>query len=164
MGLDTVFDEVVVAHYVVTDVVLDCQVMDSVEGDDSGHGIMDCVASGKGVRDVSVHVVVDAIATDDARLSALGELSVGDLANKTILGTSGHHQMSTVTLLGRGIIARHFDVPRQQADLSPHVDLITAIGLNPSEVQVLERSINSYSVSGDGSDVSPLSLVVIETS
>lgn len=96
MGLNTVFNEVVVASDSVTNVVLDCEKVHSVDGDYSCEGFMDCVSSNKGSGHLFGHVEMDAVSTKDLRLAALSELRIGDMSFQSIRISSSKHQVRTI--------------------------------------------------------------------
>lgn len=91
MGLNSVLDEEVMASNAIANVILHCKVMDSVDGDHSRQGIMDCISPDVGSRDVAHHVEVDAISTKDGRLPALGELGVCNVSLGSVHGLTHDH-------------------------------------------------------------------------
>ena len=93
VSLNAVLDKVVVALDQVTNVVLNSQVVNSVDSDDSGHRIMNCIASSIGVRDISIHVEVNTVSAYDSWLSAVSELGVSNMTLKSILRTTCHQEM-----------------------------------------------------------------------
>ena len=91
MSFDTILDKEVVAFDIISYIFFDCKIVDSVEGDNSGHWVMDGISSCEWFGYVTVHVEMDAISSDYPWLAAFSELSVSDLSDQTILGTTGHH-------------------------------------------------------------------------
>ncbi len=133
-----------------------------MEGDDSCHGVVDCVSAGKGIRHVAVHVEVDAVATDDPRLAASREFCVADVPDEAVLGAACHHQMGAVAFGHRAVVAHHFDVPGQETDLSPHLNFVASVGLYSCEVQIFEGLIDGDGCAVDGDDVPAFCFVVVE--
>ena len=97
MSLNAILDKVVVALDQVTDIVLDSQVVNSVDSDNSGHRVVNCIASSIGVRDISVHVEVNTVSSYDSWLSAVSELSVSNMTLKSILRTTCHQEMRSIS-------------------------------------------------------------------
>ena len=79
MGFNTILDKEVVAFDIISYVFLDCKIVDSVEGDYSGHWVMYGISSCEWLGYVAVHVEMDAISSDYSWLPAFSELSVCDL-------------------------------------------------------------------------------------
>lgn len=96
MGLYPILNEKVVALDSETDVVLYSQVVNSVDGDNSGKRVMHCYSSGEGSGDVSGHVEVGAISAEDLRLSAVHELGVGDMSFETVDALARQHQVRAI--------------------------------------------------------------------
>jgi len=74
MSLNAVLDEEVVPMDSVSYVLLNSQVVNSVDSDDSGEGLMYSVSPGEGSGNVASHMEVNAIPTQNLWLSALSEL------------------------------------------------------------------------------------------
>lgn len=88
MSLNPVLHKIVMPSDVITDIVLHRQEVDPVEGDHASHRIVNSIAAGERFSDIPVHVEVDAVAADDARLPAVEELGVTNMSDQTILGTT----------------------------------------------------------------------------
>lgn len=75
----------------VADVVFDCQKVDSVNGYYSSHGVVNSITSGVALGDVTIHMEMDAISAYDTGLTAISELTVSYVSQKTILCATCHH-------------------------------------------------------------------------
>ena len=84
VGLNTVLDEEVVAADSIAHIVLHCEEVDAVDSDNTGKGIVHCVAAHKRGGHFSSHVEVDAISAQDGGLAAVEELRVGDLSLSSV--------------------------------------------------------------------------------
>ncbi len=93
---------------------------------------MHCVSSCEGVRNITIHVEVDAVTTNNLWLTTLSKLSIGYLPNKSILGTSGHHEVGTIAFFLGCLVSSDFDVSGEKTNLSSHLELVlSSIGLYP---------------------------------
>lgn len=105
---------------------------------------------------------VDAVAADDPRLAAFGELCVADVADEAVLGAACHHQVGAVALGDRGVVAHHFDVSGEEADLGSHLNFIVSVGLYSCEVEIFEGFIDGDGFAIDGNDIPAFCFVVVE--
>ena len=124
---------------------------------------MDCISLSKWVRNISVHMEMDTIASDDSGLSAMGELAIGHMTYQTVFWAASHQQMWAVPLRNWSLIAHHLYVSAQQAHLSPHLELITSVGFHSCEMFILERWVHCYRSTTDGCDCALLSLSMDKT-
>jgi hypothetical protein len=129
-SFDAVLDEDVVAFDQETDVLLDKQVVGSVNGQHSGVRVVDCYSSDEAVGHLPGHVEMRAVPSDNLRLSTLGDLSVGKSGVQAICGLPHEHQVRTVVLGLGHVVSLDYDIPRQQSDLGPHHEVLSAISLN----------------------------------
>ena len=84
VGFNAIFDKEVVALDLVSHVFFNCQVVNSVDGCHSGEGVVDCVSSDIGSRDIAGHVEMDAISSHNLGLTAVHKLSVGNMTLESI--------------------------------------------------------------------------------
>ena len=121
MSFYAILNEEVVALDPVTNIVLYCQVVDSVNGGDPGEGVMNCVSPDERCGDITGHVEMDAVATHDLRLTAMLELSVSDLSFESIDRLTCEEEMGSILFVGRSGVSHHLDVSGQESNLSPHL-------------------------------------------
>jgi hypothetical protein len=96
VGLDPIFDEEVVPLHSESHVVLNREIVNSVDSDDSSEGVVHCVAASKGGRDVPCHMEVDAVPAKNLGLSAMGKLSEAHVALEAIDCEAGEHEVRTI--------------------------------------------------------------------
>jgi hypothetical protein len=85
VGFNTVLNENGVTLHSVSNIVLDLQVMDTVNGDGSVVSVMDGITIDVRVVDITDQMVMDGISTKVESLTRLSDLSVGDSGNRGIV-------------------------------------------------------------------------------
>ena len=167
VGLDTVFQEEVVAVNQIANVMGNREVVDAVNRENTGVRVVNRVTDNVGIADVSVHMEVNAVATDNSRLAALSDLCVGDVAHETLIGGAVHHYVSTILVRdGIGVSSYH-DVTGEQSNLSPDREgMSTVEGLHNTEMCIYQRIVKTDDLVGNinRADGSSFGFVVIASS
>ena len=83
--LDTILQKVGVAHDIESNVALNKEMVDAVDGHSSVEGVMDATSSDIGTGDVAVHVVMDGVASETEGLSCMSHLNVLEPAMHQVL-------------------------------------------------------------------------------
>ena len=164
VSLNPILNKEIVAPDSVPNVVLDCQVMDAVNGGYSGERVVDGVAPDVGGGDVAGHMEVDAVSAHNLGLSAVCKLTVGDLSSEIFMIRAGQHQMRSVHFTDGVAVSHHFDISGQQTHLRPHLQQISVMVLNFRYMFVCKWSINSDGLTGDGCNGFSFGLPMLETS
>lgn len=159
---DTVFHEEVVSTHSIANVVLYSQIVHSVDSYHSGEGVMNCISPRKRIWDISQHMEMDAVTTQDLRLSAMSKLRVSNVSGETAVDISRQHQMRTISACNRCLVSHHFNVSGQKSNLSPHIDGVSSIGLLCSVMLINEGGIHCDCCSWNWNDCSLLSLCVFK--
>jgi hypothetical protein len=96
VGFDTILNKEVVAMDSIANVVLDSEIVHSVDGDDSGVRLMNCITASERIGNRPSHVEVNTISAWYLRLSALSKLSESNLSLKTVSSLASHHEMRSI--------------------------------------------------------------------
>lgn len=165
MGLNTVLHEKVVSLDSVAHILGHLQVAYAVDRDDSGEGVVHSITPGVGFGHVASHVEVNAISAHDSRLTAVGELGVGHLADESFVCAASHHEVRAVLACRGSGVTHHLDVSGQQSHLCSHFQSVaTTVVLHHADVLVVESLVDSDSVATYCCDGASLSLIVVEIS
>lgn len=140
-----VLDEDRVAHHVVSHVLRESQIVCAVQGEGSIVGLVDSEAFCIRLVDRPYHVKVKRVPTKFEGLSRIGQLDIGEPSCQGVVAGRVQEDVGTVLgCAGRLWVPSEDDIPRKQADLSPHVDKLGAARphlLRRREVLELERPI-----------------------
>lgn len=160
-GFDTIFDEEVVSLDIVSDVLLNGQVMDSVDSQNSGHRIVDGITDDFRVFNISIHMEMHAISTDDSRLSAVSEFGVSDVALESFGAGSNHHQVRSIFIIERARFSFHDDVSGEKSDFCLDDEFMGSMGFFNRQMVVFERFSKVDSGSADTSDGYNFGFIVV---
>mmetsp|Transcript_468 Transcript_468/g.710 ORF Transcript_468/g.710 Transcript_468/m.710 type:complete len:709 (+) Transcript_468:3585-5711(+) len=133
LALDSIFDEDGVAHGVIGDVVLDTQVVDTVDGSRAVERVVDGVVAHVGLVHGTNHVEVNRVGAQDESLADHGQLNAINTANSGLIARRVADDNSTV-LVVRGVlgVTLELDVTGEKTDLSAHLNRFRAEGLDAS--------------------------------
>lgn len=131
LGLGSVLNEDGVAHGIVSDVVLDLEVVDSMEGDSTIISLMDRVVTSVGLVNGTNHMEMNGIATQLESLTDIGKLNVLDSANNRFITRRMEHNVSTKHIPVRSLrITSVDDVSGKETNFSSHVDSFSAVSID----------------------------------
>ena len=105
-------------------IIVNCQLACTIQDNHLCIRLMNRIASYKRCRHVVGHIEEDAMPARNLRLSTLEELHIGNLNLQTIeVCARGPHMWSIIANGGTNI-AHNLDISCEQANLSPHHQLI----------------------------------------
>lgn len=142
MSLNTIFNKDVVPLNIISNILLYGQEMSSMNGKDSGEGVMNRNPLYKTITNFSCHVEMGAIPSNNLRLSTISKFSITDLPNESKSFAPSHHQMRPIFCLFRSFTSHYLDVSRQKAYFCSHWELFGAISLDCCIMLKLEGFIN----------------------
>ena len=76
---------------------------------------MHCITLDIGIRDISIHMEVDTIPSNNLRLTTVSELCVGNMRNHAILIGTNHHQMRSILIFNWCGITHHLYISGEKA-------------------------------------------------
>lgn len=118
--------------------------MYSVNCNNSCEWVMDSITFCEWIRDITIHMEVNTISTNNSWLTTVSELSVCNVGYHTILGFACHHEMWTILAFPRCGITFHKNISGQESNLSSHFDTVTSISFDSTKVFIRECFINCY--------------------
>ena len=121
LSLYAIFNEEVVTLHDVSDVFSHTEEVYGMESDNSCERVMHSIAFNVGISDISIHVKVNTISSDNSRLSAVGKLSISNVGNHSFFTTAEHHQVRSVLAPNRSRISPHFDISGEKTHFSFHL-------------------------------------------
>lgn len=125
------------------------QVVSSMNSQYSCERMMNSDSSDIALMNLSCHMEVSTITANNSWLSTFSKLCISNLSDQTIGLSSCQHQMRTVFLFLRILIALNFNISRNQSDLCSHHKIFAAICLDSCIVLMFELLYDGYCCATD---------------
>lgn len=151
LSFNAILNKEVMPTNLVANIALYIQIMHSMQGEDPSEWIMDRITNNIRIRDISVHVEVDAIPTDYPWLPTMSELCIGHMRYQSLFCLSHHYQVGAILFFHWCFcISHHLNVSAQQTDLCPHLQFHSTKVFLCSNMPIIEGLSHSDSITIDG--------------